>query len=211
MFQLLRRVLVAEINALQGMAAIGQRPLLMEVSASLLFQEIQKKSVSWYWLFFYGLCLYQEVNSVLQQVVERNRVRRSLSAKRHALQSWRSLVETILTACPSELIPADQRQLIIRDLLLDLHDKVGKQMERKRVCFYGDLLLADAFIQMWNSNFTCFSLFPLGVIRRCCRWIDANCSRGSLHINSTSQPISSVWAAGDRARRWIWIRICFDR
>ncbi|XP_067276306.1 nuclear pore complex protein Nup205 isoform X1 [Pseudorasbora parva] len=93
--KLLRRVLVAEINALQGMAAIGQRPLLME-----------------------------EVNSVLQQVVERNRVRRSLTAKRHALQSWRSLVETILTACPSELIPADQRQLIIRDLLLDLHDKV---------------------------------------------------------------------------------------
>ncbi|TRY95539.1 hypothetical protein DNTS_007040 [Danionella cerebrum] len=93
--KLLHRVLVAEINALQGMAAIGQRPLLLE-----------------------------EVNSILQQVVERNRVRLSLSAKRHALQSWRSLVETILTACPSELIPADQRQLIIRDLLLDLHDKV---------------------------------------------------------------------------------------
>ncbi|KAK2894548.1 hypothetical protein Q8A67_011777 [Cirrhinus molitorella] len=93
--KLLHRVLVAEINALQGMAAIGQRPLLLE-----------------------------EVNSILQQVVERNRIRRSLSAKRHALQSWRSLVETILTACPSELIPADQRQLIIRDLLLDLHDKV---------------------------------------------------------------------------------------
>lgn len=30
--QLLHRVLVAEVNALQGMAAIGQRPLLMEVS-----------------------------------------------------------------------------------------------------------------------------------------------------------------------------------
>lgn len=93
--KLLHRVLVAEVNALQGMAAIGQRPLLME-----------------------------EVNSILQQVVERNRVRRSLSAKRHALQSWRSLVETLLTACPADLIPADDRQLIIRDLLLDLHDKV---------------------------------------------------------------------------------------
>ncbi|XP_065139571.1 nuclear pore complex protein Nup205 [Paramisgurnus dabryanus] len=93
--KLLHRVLLAEINALKGMAAIGQRPLLME-----------------------------EVNSVLQQVVERNHVRHSLSAKRHALQSWRNLVETILMACPSELIPADQRQLIIRDLLLDLHDKV---------------------------------------------------------------------------------------
>uniref|UniRef100_A0A8D3BRE2 Nucleoporin 205 n=1 Tax=Scophthalmus maximus TaxID=52904 RepID=A0A8D3BRE2_SCOMX len=93
--KLLHRVLVAEVNALQGMAAIGQRPLLLE-----------------------------EVNSILQQVVERNRVRRSLSAKRHALQSWRSLVETLLTACPADLIPADDRQLIIRDLLLDLHDKV---------------------------------------------------------------------------------------
>uniref|UniRef100_A0A8D0CKF9 Nucleoporin 205 n=1 Tax=Scleropages formosus TaxID=113540 RepID=A0A8D0CKF9_SCLFO len=93
--KLLHRVLVAEVNALQGVAAIGQRPLLME-----------------------------EVNSILQQVVERNRVRRSLSAKRHALQSWRALVETVLTACPSDLIPADSRQLIIRDLLLDLHDKV---------------------------------------------------------------------------------------
>uniref|UniRef100_A0A1A8FQG8 Nucleoporin 205 n=1 Tax=Nothobranchius korthausae TaxID=1143690 RepID=A0A1A8FQG8_9TELE len=93
--KLLHRVLVAEVNALQGMAAIGQRPLLME-----------------------------EVNSILQHVVERNRVRRSLSAKRHALQSWRSLVETLLTACPADLIAADDRQLIIRDLLLDLHDKV---------------------------------------------------------------------------------------
>ncbi|XP_077593961.1 nuclear pore complex protein Nup205 isoform X1 [Stigmatopora nigra] len=93
--KLLHRVLVAEVNALQGMAAIGQRPLLME-----------------------------EVNSILQQVVERNRVRRSLSAKRHALQSWRSLVETLLTACPADLITVEDRQLIIRDLLLDLHDKV---------------------------------------------------------------------------------------
>ncbi|MEQ2205370.1 hypothetical protein XENOCAPTIV_023657, partial [Xenoophorus captivus] len=70
------------------------------------------------------VCNVKEVNSILQQVVERNRVRRSLSAKRHALQSWRSLVETLLTACPADLIPADDRQLIIRDLLLDLFDKV---------------------------------------------------------------------------------------
>uniref|UniRef100_H3C417 Nucleoporin 205 n=1 Tax=Tetraodon nigroviridis TaxID=99883 RepID=H3C417_TETNG len=93
--KLLHRVLVAEVNALQGMAAIGQRPLLME-----------------------------EINTILQHVVERNRVRRSLSAKRNALRSWRNLVETLLTACPADLIPADERQLIIRDLLLDLHDKV---------------------------------------------------------------------------------------
>lgn len=34
-------------------------------------------------------------------------------------------METLLTACPADLIPADDRQLIIRDLLLDLHDKVS--------------------------------------------------------------------------------------
>ncbi|XP_041111407.1 nuclear pore complex protein Nup205 isoform X1 [Polyodon spathula] len=93
--KLFHRVLVAEVNALQGMAAIGQRPLLLE-----------------------------EVNSILQHVVERNRMRQSLSAKRHTLQSWRNLVETVLTACPQDLIPTEDRQLIIRDLLLDLHDKV---------------------------------------------------------------------------------------
>ncbi|MGH0123311.1 UNVERIFIED_CONTAM: hypothetical protein FKN15_067760 [Acipenser sinensis] len=67
----------------------------------------------------------KEVNSILQHVVERNRMRQSLSAKRHTLQSWRNLVETVLTACPQDLIPTEDRQLIIRDLLLDLHDKVG--------------------------------------------------------------------------------------
>ena len=36
--QLLHRVLVAEVNALQGMAAIGQRPLLMEVSELIITQ-----------------------------------------------------------------------------------------------------------------------------------------------------------------------------
>lgn len=35
-FQYLHRVLVAEVNALQGMAAIGQRPLLMEVSIGVV-------------------------------------------------------------------------------------------------------------------------------------------------------------------------------
>ncbi|KAM4037197.1 nuclear pore complex protein Nup205 isoform 2-T2 [Anomaloglossus baeobatrachus] len=93
--KLLRRVLVAEVNALQGMAAIGQRPLLLE-----------------------------EINTILQYAVERNKMFQCLHAKRHALESWRQLVEIILTACPQDLIPAEQRQLIIRDLLQDLHDKI---------------------------------------------------------------------------------------
>ncbi|XP_053884992.1 nuclear pore complex protein Nup205 [Malaclemys terrapin pileata] len=91
----LHRVLVAEVNALPGMAAIGQRPLLME-----------------------------EINTILQYVVERNKLLQCLHAKRHALESWRQLVEIILTACPQDLIQAEDRQLIIRDLLHDVHDKI---------------------------------------------------------------------------------------
>uniref|UniRef100_A0A2K5QGI6 Nucleoporin 205 n=1 Tax=Cebus imitator TaxID=2715852 RepID=A0A2K5QGI6_CEBIM len=93
--KLLHRVLVAEVNALQGMAAIGQRPLLME-----------------------------EISTVLQYVVGRNKLLQCLHAKRHALESWRQLVEIILTACPQDLIQAEDRQLIIRDILQDVHDKI---------------------------------------------------------------------------------------
>ncbi|KAL7982496.1 hypothetical protein Chor_010094, partial [Crotalus horridus] len=91
----LHKVLIAEVNALQGMAALGQRPLLME-----------------------------EINTILQYVVERNRLLQCLYAKKHALESWRQLVEIILTACPQDLIQSEDRQLIIRDLLQDLHDKI---------------------------------------------------------------------------------------
>lgn len=47
-----------------------------------------------------------------------------LHAKWHVLESWRQLVEIILTACPQDLIQAEDRQLIIRDILQDVHDKV---------------------------------------------------------------------------------------
>ncbi|KAM9311505.1 nuclear pore complex protein Nup205 [Gastrophryne carolinensis] len=91
----LQRILLAEVNSLQGMAAIGQRPLIME-----------------------------EINTILQFVVQRNQLLQCLYAKRHALESWRYLVEIILIACPQDLIPTEQRQVIIRDLLQDLHDKI---------------------------------------------------------------------------------------
>lgn len=117
------------------MAAIGQRPLLMEVrepKLSLHFCVNLELKMLCPHSSLSLVVFFQEVNSILQQVVERNRVRRSLSAKRHALRSWRSLVETLLTACPADLIPADDRQLIIRDLLLDLHDKVSEE-----ICYMG--------------------------------------------------------------------------
>lgn len=67
----------------------------------------------------------QEINTILQYVVERNKLLQCLHAKKHALESWRQLVEIILTACPQDLIQAEDRQLIIRDLLQDVHDKVN--------------------------------------------------------------------------------------
>lgn len=60
----------------------------------------------------------------MHYVVERNKLLQCLHAKRHALESWRQLVEIILTACPQDLIQAEDRQLIIRELLQDVHDKV---------------------------------------------------------------------------------------
>eukprot|EP00061_Rhincodon_typus_P017475 g46182.t1 len=65
-----------------------------------------------------------EINTILQHVVERNKLRECLNAKRHMLESWRHLVEIILAACPLDLIQEEDRQLVIRDLLHELHDKI---------------------------------------------------------------------------------------
>lgn len=54
--QLLHRVLVAEVNALQGMAAIGQRPLLMEVIE--LTCHVILKSNKFLFFTVYTLCSF---------------------------------------------------------------------------------------------------------------------------------------------------------
>ncbi|OWK06699.1 NUP205 [Cervus elaphus hippelaphus] len=70
------------------------------------------------------VCNVKEISTILQYVVGRNKLLQCLHAKRHALESWRQLVEIILTACPQDLIQAEDRHLIIRDLLQDVHDKI---------------------------------------------------------------------------------------
>ncbi|OXB75398.1 UNVERIFIED_CONTAM: hypothetical protein H355_010600, partial [Colinus virginianus] len=124
----LHRVLVAEVNALQGMAAIGQRPLLME-----------------------------EINTILQYVVERNKLLQCLHAKKHALESWRQLVEIILTACPQDLIQAEDRQLIIRDLLQDIHDKAKQNFSAFSILFsflIVTLMKLEPFIDKFRRHFS---------------------------------------------------------
>ncbi|EPY80049.1 nuclear pore complex protein Nup205-like protein [Camelus ferus] len=70
------------------------------------------------------VCNVKEISTILQYVVGRNKLLQCLHAKRHALESWRQLVEIILTACPQDLIQTEDRQLIIRDILQDVHDKI---------------------------------------------------------------------------------------
>lgn len=68
-----------------------------------------------------------------------------LHAKRHALESWRQLVEIILTACPQDLIQAEDRQLIIRDILQDVHDKV--------TYFLNYFILLNKYVSFKRINF----------------------------------------------------------
>ncbi|XP_078453204.1 nuclear pore complex protein Nup205 isoform X1 [Lampetra fluviatilis] len=92
--KMLHRILMTEVNTLQGMGALGQRALLLA-----------------------------ELRSVLEHVVERNAVRESLHAKRDALEAWRQVVDTILASCPTELLQGDVRLGLITDLLNDLFRK----------------------------------------------------------------------------------------
>ena len=82
-----------------------------------------------------------------------------LHAKRHALESWRQLVEIILTACPQDLIQAEDRQLIIRDILQDVHDKVVTMPPK---LFYTAKYI---FIPLKHSLPLLFFHFRLGVNR----------------------------------------------
>lgn len=93
----------------------------------------------------------QEINTILQYVVERNKLLQCLHAKKHALESWRQLVEIILTACPQDLIQAEDRQLIIRDLLQDVHDKV-------KLYWKTALSLNSVALSFWKRNYSTYSI-----------------------------------------------------
>lgn len=113
----------------------------------------QNCSVVNQWMFL--LLDDQEINTILQYVVERNKLLQCLYAKRHALESWRQLVEIILTACPQDLIQPEERQLIIRDLLQDVHDKVSLL---KYVCILHWIYRKLPFVRgiVFNNYLLCF-------------------------------------------------------
>ncbi|KAG1652512.1 Nuclear pore complex protein Nup205 [Nymphon striatum] len=88
-------VLMTEINQLQGAAAIGQRPMIVE-----------------------------EVQTILKHVIKRNNVREEIIAKKQAFEAWRQVTEIILTACPSDLLDGEKRQNILFEIIQELLKKV---------------------------------------------------------------------------------------
>ncbi|KAL5010671.1 hypothetical protein ScPMuIL_012976 [Solemya velum] len=96
--QLLHRILMNEVNNLQGSTLAGQRPQILG-----------------------------EVSMVLKTVVTRNQVRESLHCKRQAFEAWRQVTEVLLTACPEDLLSQEMRQSILFELLQDLLVKVADE------------------------------------------------------------------------------------
>eukprot|EP00795_Rhopilema_esculentum_P005068 gene5068-181_t len=96
--KMLHRVVMAELNSAQGMANIGQRPEILK-----------------------------EVEAILAYAVERNSVRRSLGAKRHAFEAWRQVVETSFAICQYDVFPAEARVPVILNLLQDMIAKVSNE------------------------------------------------------------------------------------
>lgn len=62
-------------------------------------------------------------------------------------------MEIILTACPQDLIQAEDRQLIIRDLLQDVHDKVV-------LCWKSTLSLNFVFVSFYVKVLQFFDCNP---------------------------------------------------
>uniref|UniRef100_UPI00358F7403 nuclear pore complex protein Nup205 isoform X2 n=1 Tax=Myxine glutinosa TaxID=7769 RepID=UPI00358F7403 len=91
----LKNIIMGEMNKLQGLGAIGHRSVLLN-----------------------------EVRTVLEHVLERNRSRKGLQSKLSCLEAWRQVMETVLASCPTELLQGEERQMLITDLLYHLFQKI---------------------------------------------------------------------------------------
>ncbi|XP_045195259.2 nuclear pore complex protein Nup205-like [Mercenaria mercenaria] len=94
----LYRILMNELNNLQGTTMAGQRQMIIE-----------------------------EIEGILRMVIERNKVCQSLHSKHQAFDSWRQVTEIILTACPEDLLQGETRQTVLFELLQDLLMKVADE------------------------------------------------------------------------------------
>lgn len=72
----------------------------------------------------FACVIFQEVENILRYAVERNMIRRSLGAKRHAFEAWRQVVETSFAICHYDVFTGDRREAVILSLLQDMLLKV---------------------------------------------------------------------------------------
>ncbi|XP_076311365.1 nuclear pore complex protein Nup205 isoform X1 [Tachypleus tridentatus] len=89
------RRLVEVMSSVQSVSAIGQRPLVV-----------------------------QEVRSILQFALERNKVCEILHAKQQLLEAWRLVTEVIFTACPVDIVGSLQKHQVILEISQELLQKV---------------------------------------------------------------------------------------
>ena len=96
--KMLHRVLMNELNKLQGSSAAGQRPHFL-----------------------------QEIETLLTYMVTNNGTKQAVYTKKHMFEAWRQMVEVILVACPEDLVQGETRQNIIFEILQDLLIKVSDE------------------------------------------------------------------------------------
>ncbi|KFO18374.1 Nuclear pore complex protein Nup205 [Fukomys damarensis] len=133
--KLLHRVLVAEVNALQGMAAIGQRPLLMEILDDEAAQELMPVVAGAVFTLTAHLC--QAVCTEQKQLVV------SGSGEAHYALMLESSFSSPLAENPlmgfSSSVEDSSLHIILKKLL-DFILKTGGGFQRVRTHLYGSLL-----------------------------------------------------------------------
>lgn len=92
----LHRILAAELAAIQGSAAAGQRALVTS-----------------------------EIEAILTYAVRWNAVQEGAGARRDLLDAWRQVTETLINVIPADLLPSAGKQQILLQLLQSLLNKVS--------------------------------------------------------------------------------------
>jgi len=92
----LHRILAAELAAIQGSAAAGQRALVTS-----------------------------EIEAILTYAVRWNAVQEGAGARRDLLDAWRQVTETLINVIPADLLPAAGKQQILLQLLQSLLNRVS--------------------------------------------------------------------------------------
>uniref|UniRef100_A0A2C9M7X6 Uncharacterized protein n=1 Tax=Biomphalaria glabrata TaxID=6526 RepID=A0A2C9M7X6_BIOGL len=96
--------------------------------------------------------IMEEIQMVLETVVAHNEVREALQRKKRAFESWRQVVEVLLTSVPQDLLSGERRQALLIDLLQELLLKVTGD----DVSFEASSLVSDVLLTLMANLRHCF-------------------------------------------------------